>query len=685
MSISAEDLKPFISNADSNAVLASIVSDIRSYVSRRRNKEFFEKEIYKWDLVRKWYGRDICSAEDLKEWVSGKLYDPSSAKGTCENNLISKGGYGTWQEEIIKGQRGTDAELAEAMKAMRVDNFAEIQALPINNWKLNNGKNRKIKLRLVSSYLMCHQPFDVMQYKPTEFKAAKEKWFLDIEENGFEKYLEFGKNILLPLLAEEMGVDIAEPFDFSALDIEAERDNIRNGKYLCMIDVQDFIWGTFSKSEKDEKTASVEAQNNIQNDMENTMVEKLKNLLEKNKQIILTGAPGTGKTYIAKEIAYALTGDDKKNHPHVEFCQFHPSYDYTDFVEGLRPVDTGNENIGFERKDGIFKEFCKKALENYLNSQKTTAQITTEHTVQEKINAFLSDAMENEAKFKTVRGTEFSVVAFDDKKIFIRAEDSIKRPDIIVPYYEMVQLLTAQKEFSKPGEISAFFDHMQQRDSYTFILCQEIAALKSTAPAKTYEKVSEQKYVFIIDEINRGDISKIFGELFYAVDPGYRGEDGKIKTQYSNLIIKGDPYYDGFYIPENVYIIGTMNDIDRSVESMDFAIRRRFTWVEIEAEKAVGMWDKEIPDYKDKAAQAMRSLNKAIEETDSLSKAFHVGPAYFLKLKDYNGDLQQLWDMHIRILLSEYLRGSSNMQDELARLEAAFFHTGSATVTESAE
>ena len=95
MSISAEDLKPFISNADSDAVLASIVSDIRSYVSRRRNKELFEKEIYKWDLVRKWYGRDICSAEDLKEWVSGKLYDPSSAKGTCENNLISKGGYGT--------------------------------------------------------------------------------------------------------------------------------------------------------------------------------------------------------------------------------------------------------------------------------------------------------------------------------------------------------------------------------------------------------------------------------------------------------------------------------------------------------------------------------------------------------------------------------------------------------------
>ena len=87
-----------------------------------------------------------------------------------------------------------------------------------------------------------------------------------------------------------------------------------------------------------------------------------------------------------------------------------------------------------------------------------------------------------------------------------------------------------------------------------------------------------KKFIFVIDEINRGEISKIFGELFFSIDPGYRGEKGRIKTQYQNLVDDKDVFAKGFYIPENVYIIGTMNDIDRSVESMDFAMRRRFAF-----------------------------------------------------------------------------------------------------------
>jgi 5-methylcytosine-specific restriction endonuclease McrBC GTP-binding regulatory subunit McrB len=205
------------------------------------------------------------------------------------------------------------------------------------------------------------------------------------------------------------------------------------------------------------------------------------------------------------------------------------------------------------------------------------------------------------------------------------------------------------------------------------VIYKEISLSKEKRTAPAADKITLQNFVFIIDEINRGDISKIFGELFYAVDPGYRGEKGKVKTQYSNLLSQDDPYYAGFFIPENVYIIGTMNDIDRSVESMDFAIRRRFTWKEIEAKDTLGMWDDTIPEYKEVARTRIFNLNEAIGKTKSLSKAFHIGPAYFLKLKEYNGDFRKLWDMHIQPLLKEYLRGMFDVDNALENLRTAYF------------
>ncbi|WP_305155979.1 AAA family ATPase [uncultured Duncaniella sp.] len=122
-----------------------------------------------------------------------------------------------------------------------------------------------------------------------------------------------------------------------------------------------------------------------------------------------------------------------------------------------------------------------------------------------------------------------------------------------------------------------------------------IAPSNSTTPHNQQTDAqfcTNKPFVFIIDEINRGEISKIFGELFFSIDPGYRGKKGKVKTQYQNLITdKSDPFYDGFFVPDNVYLIGTMNDIDRSVESIDFAMRRRFAWQEIIAADNTEMLD----------------------------------------------------------------------------------------------
>ena len=243
------------------------------------------------------------------------------------------------------------------------------------------------------------------------------------------------------------------------------------------------------------------------------------------------------------------------------FVQFHPSYDYTDFVEGLRPIKDSNGNIGFERKDGVFKEFCKEALKN-----------------------------------------------------------------------------------------------------------------------------RSSKFVFIIDEINRGEISKIFGELFFAIDRGYRGEKGRVKTQYNNLINndesnEDDEFEDGFFVPENVYIIGTMNDIDRSVESMDFAMRRRFAWKEVDAKDTQKDILKDLDDsIKQDAIDRMDALNNAISEIEGFNSSYHIGASYFLKLKNYyksssddkDEAFDMLWENHLKGLLFEYLRGMPDASTKLEDLEYVY-------------
>ena len=276
---------------------------------------------------------------------------------------------------------------------------------------------------------------------------------------------------------------------------------------------------------------------------ENLKLQNYKDILKTSKNLILRGAPGTGKTYLAKQIAEELTDG---NEDQIGFVQFHPSYDYTDFVEGLRPSSGDDGQIGFKLQDGIFKKFCKKAKEN-----------------------------------------------------------------------------------------------------------------------------PNKKFVFTIDEINRGEISKIFGELFFSIDPDYRGEKGAVSTQYANLHETDEK----FYIPENVYIIGTMNDIDRSVDTFDFAMRRRFRFVEIKAADTMGMWennDKFDNDKIEEARNRLTNLNKAISDTEGLNSHYHIGPSYFLKLPSVNYDYDLLWSDYLEPLLKDYLRDSYDEVEKLAELKTAY-------------
>ncbi|WP_246815553.1 McrB family protein [Alloscardovia sp. HMSC034E08] len=219
-----------------------------------------------------------------------------------------------------------------------------------------------------------------------------------------------------------------------------------------------------------------------------------------------------------------LSDNQKKQ---IEFVQFHPGYDYSDFVEGLHPRVNEDGSIGFQLRDGVFKQFVS-------------------------------------------------------------------------------------------------------------------AARKSVGAGET-----QKSYVFIIDEINRGEISKILGELFFSINPGYRSPSGVISTQYSNMHSDNT---EKFYIPENVYIIGTMNDIARSVDSFDFAMRCRFRFVELTADSQKsmlnGLVDKSI---RGETVTRMDSLNVETGKTEDLNENYHIGPAYFLKLNDFGFD--DLWKDYLAPLL----------------------------------
>ena len=620
------------------------------------------EELYKWELVSKQNGHPDPNAIDFSKEINSLEF-----KNLCFSSQITAiRNFAKYEpEEYRKLFRALFDE--NILLQERVENFTEscktlwddkIKA------KFTNHTSAMCDERLISCFLVFHNPQKYTFYKNDVYKNLCKLLEVKPRKAGLKlvHFYELLDQYVIPEIEKE---------DELILSINDEIKN--NGCIQSMpLTAQTVLWYYNRALLNNTDTDKEDNENDlVETKIDNTMMyQKYIDLLKESKNLVLTGAPGTGKTFMAQAIAKEMGCGEYE----MCFVQFHPSYDYTDFVEGLRPIMMSEGQMGFERKDGIFKEFCKKAIKNLIDSAKSIENLSKELSWENKLQQFIDDSIDNDTKFKLSNGSEFTIDEIKGRNIIAHNDSNPKTPLIPINADEIIELLTNDVPLNIVRDIRTYFNRKfgTQPDSYAFIITKAIREMKYKAQVISANKIERKPFVFIIDEINRGEASKIFGELFYAIDPGYRGKkDIRVKTQYQNLVPETDVFAEGFYIPENVFILGTMNDIDRSIESMDFAMRRRFTWKEIKPEDTQSMLD--TLECATMAKSVMARLNNEISKIEGLGPAYQVGPSYFLKLGDNGGNFEKLWNMNIEPLLREYSRGFRKSDEIMEKLRSAYF------------
>lgn len=402
--------------------------------------------------------------------------------------------------------------------------------------------------------------------------------------------------------------------------------------------------------------------------------QKRMDLLEYKKQIILQGPPGTGKTREAKLIAKEMLGlaslEDLKENIQFKLIQFHPSYTYEDFVRGIVAESKG-DRIQYNNVNKTLGLFAKEALKNFMNSKKVPELISKEIWVEENYLKFKEDIekqLQEDGEIIIKEKTKPKITAIEENALrvnrYSNENDSIlvKDNDIIYGYIGLYLTEPSIKvkenlSLSKSARSGMYYLYQNLIEKFKKYLDKNKSEFKFTEEFKP-EKI--KKYILVIDEINRANLSSVLGELIYALE--YRGE--AVESMYA---VDDD---NQLILPPNLYIIGTMNTADRSVGHIDYAIRRRFAFVDV-LPKDLSNEEVVFDNQLFLAVKSLFTTDDYKTHSVNLSKEFDpkdvaLGHSYFIQQyeKDEKGneektkpiDFQMRLDYEIKPILLEYVK-----------------------------
>lgn len=524
---------------------------IVKYKNFLKTEDWGSQELYKWEAVSVFQKNWDIDAANLSDMLKTSL-------SATKNLLVSQSSYPRGMIQIMA--EWAPEEIRSMFKALydesqdvceRIENFKQSAVTVFQSY--NHGENNHYQdEHAISVYLWLHYPdkYYIYQFGIIKNVAERLNTGLVFKKGAYKQNM-----AQFYLLYDELNGLIESDTELTTLLGKYISDNERyysDSQWKTLtVDVGHYIGRYLEKrdfvkveSVQNEKPSVDQSHDDIQEVSEDNPIVKQKNfktydddaflkevymnkedlstlkkLLTAKKNIILQGAPGTGKTFAATRLAYAMMG--QKDESRVEIVQFHQNYSYEDFIMGYKPEKDG----GFILQKGVFYKFCRMAR---------------------------------------------------------------------------------------------------------------------SAP--------EKSFFFIIDEINRGNLSKIFGELLMLIENSYRNDKHAVKLAYSD---------EKFYVPDNLYIIGMMNTADRSLAMIDYALRRRFAFFKMKPgfDTAGFMtYQKEIGNAKfDKVIEAVKSLNDTILKDDSLGEGFCIGHSYFCNQEYFDYDwLRNVVLYDIMPMLEEY-------------------------------